>query len=222
MSSKNLLIRWQLRRAIARLLRVYARGIMVDVGCGKKQYAALARPFVDWHIGVDHPKTLHGVHEADIAATAYVLPFADGSVDTVLCTEVLEHLEAPSEALHEFWRILQPGGKILVTVPFIWHLHEEPRDFYRYTPYGLRYLADRAGFSVAELRPLNGFWVTWTQLFVYAIYGYNRGPLKWVPLIPLIGLLAQGMGLLLNSVDRRTRWASHHVLVLEKNDGQAS
>jgi len=216
MSFKNILTRVQLRNAIAQMLKQYATGTLLDVGCGTKQYAKLAAPYVTQHVGLDHPQTLHGINRVDVVATAYNLPFGDFAVDTVLCTEVLEHLEEPELALKEFARVLRPGGTILITAPFIWHIHEEPRDFFRYTCYGLDYLAKRAGLHVLDVRPLNGFWVTWAQLLVYVIYGYNKGPLRFIPVIPLLGLLLQGCGLLMDKIDKRPRWASHHVAVFQK------
>ncbi len=67
-------------------------------------------------------------------ATAYEIPLEDGSFDTVLMTEVLEHLEEPARGLAEAGRLLRPGGKLILTTPFMWPLHEEPRDFFRYSP----------------------------------------------------------------------------------------
>jgi SAM-dependent methyltransferase len=83
---------------------------------------------------------------------------------------VLEHLEEPEAAIRECHRVLRPGGTAIYTVPFIWHLHEEPRDFFRYSKYGLRYLFEKVGFEIVELRALSGFWVTFGQLFVYNLY----------------------------------------------------
>lgn len=91
----------------------------------------------------------------------------DESVDTILCTSVLEHLELPWKAIKEMNRILKSNGCIVDTVPLFWHLYEEPRDFYRYTKYGLKYLFEKNGFEIVELKPLSDFWVTFGQELVY-------------------------------------------------------
>jgi ubiquinone/menaquinone biosynthesis C-methylase UbiE len=120
-------------------------------------------------VGVDHPDSPHAPTAVDVTATAYEIPLPDGSFDTVLMTELLEHLERPGAALAEAFRLLQPGGKLILTTPFIWTLHEEPRDFFRYSPYGLRYLLEDAGFTAAEVTPLSGQWSTLSLLASYAL-----------------------------------------------------
>lgn len=77
-------------------------------------------------------------------------PVADTSYDTVLCSEVLEHLADPAAALREINRVLKPGGKLILSVPFLGRLHEEPHDYYRFTKHGLICL-----LSAAELEPFS-------------------------------------------------------------------
>lgn len=164
----------QLQPIIAR----YARGILVDLGCGNSPYRTMTAPHVTTHIGLDHPGSFHGAKGVDILAPAYATGLGDHSVDTVLCTMVLEHLEAPQAAFHEIYRILKPGGHLILSAPLFWHLHEEPRDFFRYTKYGLTHLAATAGFDCAEMKPLAGFLVTFGQEFVYFLNRWKRGLLK--------------------------------------------
>ncbi|MFQ5843761.1 MAG: class I SAM-dependent methyltransferase, partial [Planctomycetota bacterium] len=133
--------------------------------------------------------------------------------DCVLCTAVMEHLEEPEAALRECHRVLEEGGVALYSAPLIWHLHEEPRDFYRYTRYGLRYLFQKAGFELLELRALSGFWGTFGQLLVYNLYRLNRGPLRWLGIVPALGLWVQGVAYVLDRLDRTERWTwMYHVV----------
>ena len=62
----------------------------------------------------------------------------------------------------------------IYTIPHIWHLHEEPRDFYRFTKHGIRYLFTKVGFEVEEITPLSGFWVTWGTMLAYYVDRLNR------------------------------------------------
>jgi hypothetical protein len=101
-------------------------------------------------------------------------------------------------------------------VPFIWHLHEEPRDFFRYSKYGLRYLFEKVGFEVVELRALSGFWVTFGQLFVYNLYRFNRGPLRWLRVVDALGLVVQGGAYALDRVDRSEQWTWMYLAVARK------
>jgi len=87
-------------------------------------------------VGLDVRKG-HGV---DVIGSVYELPFGDKSFDIVLCMAVIEHLEDPKVAIAEIQRVLKPGGKILVSVPFLFPIHDSPNDFWRFTKYGLKVL----------------------------------------------------------------------------------
>ena len=203
---KNLLVNRIHDRELARFAERYARGRLIDIGCGTKPYEALLAPYVTEHLGVDHEGTLHARDRIDLFGSAYRIPADDGEFDTALCTAVLEHLEEPEAALRECHRVLKPGGVALYSVPFIWHLHEEPRDFFRYSRFGLEYLFRKTGFEVLELQALSGFWVTFGQLLVYNLYRYNRGPLRWLRVVDALGLAVQGASYALDRVDRAEQW----------------
>ena len=218
--SHNFLIRNSLRKAIVIRADRYLEGRLIDVGCGTKQYEGLLGAHVSEHVGLDHPESPHGLRNVDLIGTAYDIPVEDETFDSLLCTEVLEHLEEPSQAITECRRVLKPGGYALFTSPFIWHLHEEPRDFFRYSKYGLRHLFVSNGFEVVEITPLNGFWATFGQLFVYNLYSYNKWPIRLTPLIPVMGFLIQHLAIFLDRMSTKDIWTSHYVSVVRKPGGQ--
>jgi SAM-dependent methyltransferase len=213
---RHLYIRRVLRRAITGAVRRWARGVLVDVGCGTKRYADVVGEVAERHIGLDHPASYHRNDSVDVFGLADALPFAAGSVDTVFCAEVLEHLEEPALAVVESFQCLRPGGTAIFTCPFIWHIHEAPRDFFRYSPYGLRHLFTSAGFEIVELTPLNRFWTTFGQLLVYKISSYNRGVVRFIPVIPLVVLLMQGVLVVADLIPGSDEWPSHHLVVARK------
>lgn len=205
-------------RALRRAITRYASGTLIDIGCGVKPYAPLLQDHTRRHLGFDHPGTPHGNSAVDAYATAYDLPLADASVDTALCTAVLEHLEEPQAAIDACWRSLRPGGVAIFTAPFIWHIHEEPRDFFRFSRYGLEYMLHKAGFETVHLEALSGFWATGGQMAVYYLYRFNRGPLRWLGLVPALGLVIQGLAYLLDRLDRAEQWTWMYLVVARKPD----
>src|SRR5205823_2135164 len=93
-------------------------------------------------------------YESDIAS----IPAADNSFDVVLCTEVLEHVPEPIEALREMARLTKPGGRLLLTAPLGSGLHQLPYHFYGgFTPEWYRHFGQKFGLQVREITPNGGF-----------------------------------------------------------------
>ena len=173
--------RMVVRRGAALLILAmdrFLRGRVLDIGCGEKAKRLLVNERVTEYIGLDHEGSLHDKSEVDLVGTAYRIPQPDDSFDGIVCTAVLEHLEEPHAALVESLRVLRRGGCAIYTVPLFWHLHEEPRDFFRYTKYGLRYLFETAGYKVIEITPASGFWLTFGSQSSYYLVALARGPLR--------------------------------------------
>jgi len=165
----------------------YFSGRLLDIGCGNKSKQLLVGDLVDEYVGLDHAETLHDLTQADLIGNAYEIPIPDASFDSVLCTAVLEHLEDPHAALLEASRILKPGGYAIYTAPLYWHLHEEPRDFFRYTRHGLQHLFTAAGWEIIHILPMSGFWGTFLTELNYYIARFAKGPLAYL-LAPPIAL----------------------------------
>ena len=144
--------RWSLYYALRPRLRQYLHGRCLDAGAGRMAFACQVDKHVEEYIPLDvqrRPglKTMGSVLD---------LPFRDESLDSILCLQVLEHVPDPGQALREFFRCLKPGGTLLVSVPHLAYLHNEPHDYFRYTRHGLDELLRRAGFAVEEIQPAGG------------------------------------------------------------------
>lgn len=147
-------ISFRAKRLAARRAEADATGIVLDIGCG----TANLRGAVDAagrYVGLDYPATGKGWYGArpDVFADAASLPWLENSFDRVLMLDVLEHLPSPGASLQEAWRVLAPGGRFHVSVPFMYPLHDEPRDFQRLTEHGLRRSLEVAGFVDIDLVP---------------------------------------------------------------------
>ena len=92
----------------------------------------------------------------DFLARAESIPLADGSIDTFLMCEVLEHLENPDACLAEASRVLRSGGYGIITVPFLYPIHADPYDFQRWTDTRLTAALSKVGLNLVELKPMGG------------------------------------------------------------------
>ena len=138
-------------------LRVHAAGRLLDLGCGKVPLYAAYKDFISENICVDWGNTLHNNPYIDVEADLNSgLPFGAGEFDTIILSDVLEHVLNPGHLWHEMARVLARDGKIIMNVPFFYWLHEQPHDYYRYTEYALRNFVQIAGFRLIELRRLGG------------------------------------------------------------------
>lgn len=216
--SPNWLVHGILSDSLQEMIEKYVKGKCIDIGCGEKPFVNALKPYVTEHIGVDHEDTLHNKSSIDRFGTAYQIPAEDGEFDSAICTAVLEHLEEPDRAIRETHRVLRKGGFGIYSVPLFWHLHETPRDFYRFTKYGIRYLFEKNGFEVIELKPLSGFWVTFGQEFVYYLWRFRAGgklnPLWWV--IPVLAAFIQGVGYILDKIDHPEDFTWMYMVVVRK------
>jgi SAM-dependent methyltransferase len=139
------------------LIRENAHGRLLDCGCGYAPYYGIYRDMVDEAIWIDWQNTAHvnPLLDAEVDLNR-PLPFPDDSFDSVLLTDVLEHVAEPADLLREIARVLRPSGSLILSVPFYYLLHERPYDYYRYTEFGLRHLCRQAGLRVEELTPVGG------------------------------------------------------------------
>ena len=155
----------------------YAQGRLIDLGCGKVPLYEAYRDSVTDTICVDWSFSPHrneySDYECDLTQT---LPFRDGEFDTLILSDVLEHIPEPAKLWQEMHRIAAPQGKVIMNVPFYYPLHEEPYDYYRYSEHALRRFAQLAEFRILFLKPLGGSPEIITDMFA-----------KHLPFIPLVG-----------------------------------
>lgn len=168
-------------------------GVLLDLGAGNRPYEPWYRPLADRCVAVDVIPT----PGLSALSTATDLSLHDGTFDTVVCTSVLEHVEDPETAMAEIARVMKPGGRLLLTVPFLYPTHEAPYDFWRTTHIGLRSLIERHGLEVEDMGAQGGPLLMAVHFVVQAAVqalkaaGARLGPLSWLVDNRLVaGLLA--------------------------------
>ena len=130
-------------------------GTILDLGCGGSPYQRFLPEGVHY-LGAD--RVTRG--QARLRCAAEALPFRDHSFDSVMCTEMLELSPAPWKVVAEIARVIKPGGRVYLTWPFDWHMHYEPHDYFRVTPYGMRALLESNGFEVEALESVGGIFTS--------------------------------------------------------------
>lgn len=194
------------RRGLWNAMRAWAPGLqgrLLDVGCGHKPYAELFAHMRHDGLEIDTPAT-----RAHSAAEHFYdggrMPFKTASFDALLVNQVLEHVFEPEAFLAELKRVLKPGGRLILTVPFAWDEHHQPQDYARYTRFGLAHLLGKAGFTVLEQRQTGVGLAALAQLASGAVFkacGAWPRPFIWLPhwavIVPLnlAGALAGWLGL---------------------------
>jgi SAM-dependent methyltransferase len=127
-------------------------GMLLDLGAGNQ-------PFKVWYSGLADKCVSIDVTPSpglDVLSLAAPLPFGSATFDTVLCTSVLEHVHDAEDVVSEIARVLKPGGRLIITIPFLYPTHEAPYDFWRTTHWGLRSVLSRHGLEVDNVAAQGG------------------------------------------------------------------
>jgi SAM-dependent methyltransferase len=163
---------------------------VLDYGCGSMPYRFLFPEDVKY-VGAD----LLGNPDASLHLNSDgTVPVDDSSFDVVVSTQVLEHAGEPRLYLSECFRVLRPGGQLLLSTHGVFVYHPDPGDYWRWTCAGLKREIEYAGFEVTRFEGVFGLAATGLQLVQHAI---------WVRLPRLLrALLALCMQALVTVADR--------------------
>jgi SAM-dependent methyltransferase len=146
----------------------YATGDLLDLGCGNKPYEEWYNSKTKTQIGCDIMQS--DKNRVDVICLATDLKFEEKKFDTILATQVLEHVYDHHAMIKESYRVLRHGGQMILTVPFTWELHEEPYDFFRLTKHGLKELFEEAGFKIVYIKANGGKWAATFQMLLNTVY----------------------------------------------------
>lgn len=161
----------------------YCKGIVLNAASGKR-VLQLSNRVIKLDI---NPDTC-----PDIVADLHALPLTTARVDTVVSIATLEHCRRPWRVVEEFYRVLKPGGILVVCVPFLQPVHDAPFDFYRFTSYGLEALLEDQGFDIELLKTVHHIgntigWIAYTAI-------QQKAPIwrwRWL-MFPLLWFMSRG------------------------------
>lgn len=185
---------------------------ILDAGAGELQYKKfcehleyVSQDFGQYNGKGDNrglQKQIWDNTKLDIVSEITNIPVPDGSFDTIMCNEVLEHIPEPISAIREFSRILRRRGTLILTVPVCSLTHFAPYFFYTgYSRYFYERILPENGFEIAELT-YNGNWFEYIAQELHRLpymlckyCGFRESRLISLPirliLLPLLILLAK-------------------------------
>ena len=168
----------------------YAKGELLDIGCGESPFYPLFLQRINSYVKTD---ILTSPGKPDIYSNITALPFKDESFDTILCTQVLEHVFEPFCAFNEMRRVLRCRGVIIIGTPLIYWIHEAPVDYFRYTRYFYQKVAKMYDFETLYLKEVGGIMSVLVDILSKGIILVS-GRSKYLSFLKRISFLIQDVG----------------------------
>jgi SAM-dependent methyltransferase len=131
----------------------HASGRLLDLGCGTAPFFGAYAPYVTEIMGIDWAAGEYVDLQCDLSQP---LPIEDRRFDTIILSDVLEHIPEPDLLWREMARVLAPEGKLILNVPFYYSVHAHPHDFYRYTNFALERFMEENGMEKLKLEAVGG------------------------------------------------------------------
>lgn len=163
------------------VIRNNSKGKLLDLGCGDVPYFHMYKDSVDEVICIDWGNSSLDISHLDIEADLNLgLPMIESETfDTIICTDVFEHIYNPELLFNELGRVLKPSGKLILAVPFLYWIHSSPHDHHRYTHFKLRNFCESRGLEVLSLASYGGLPEIIFDL-IYKGYNFYNLPFKGV------------------------------------------
>lgn len=193
--------RYLLHQKLEKAIHENAKGRILEAGAGGSPFSDLLRKVSDDLVTLDINDRYGDI---DVIADVQDMPEVEtASFDVVVCTQVLEHLPLPEDALREMRRVLRDDGVLILSAPHLSMVHEAPNDFFRYTSYGLKVLCESSGFNVITIEATGGlvaFVVHLLSVGLLTILGSIPGfrwpiwVLNYVVLVRFVALIDRNLG----------------------------
>jgi SAM-dependent methyltransferase len=190
---------------------------MLDAGAGPCPYKHFFK-----HCNYEATDFTNHYRLMDFVCTLDKIPKKPNTYDVILSTEVLEHVEYPQKVINEFYRILKPKGKLFLTVPQGWMMHQKPYNYYYFTYFGLESLLKNSGFRKFTITPKGGyFWhLADTIKFNSILEQFKNNKLLYYSLkifeFPFTQILIPFVLFHLDKIDKVRDWTIGYTVVAEK------
>jgi len=142
-----------------------AGAVVLDAGAGTCPYRHYFSHSHYYSTDIVNGRNQYGEPSCSFLSSVDRIPLPTNWVDAIVNLQVLEHVPDPEHVLQEFCRVLRPGGRLYLTAPQGWGLHEEPHHYFNFTRYGLSLLLTRVGFTDIQIKERGGlFWLLGNRL----------------------------------------------------------
>jgi len=208
-------LRYSIFYKTKKLCDKYLEGNVLEIGAGGdylKDY--LKSTYEEW-ISLDYDLRSNSI---DLRGDGQQLPIKSKIFDTIISIDVLEHVPNPEKFVSEMFRVIKPGGMVILSTPFFFYLHEEPYDFFRFSKYGLIAIFERNGFKIVDVMPTAGVIAIIGLLISVLItktFRFSQVLLK--TLLEINRFVQMKLFLPLdNRIDKNKRFAQGHFIVAKK------
>jgi 2-polyprenyl-3-methyl-5-hydroxy-6-metoxy-1,4-benzoquinol methylase len=207
--------------------------LVLDAGSGRAPYRDLfahAR-----YETADFAQLKREYHKITYVCDLTDIPVEDARFDRVICNQVLEHVPDPAAVLRELARVMKDDGRILLSTPFFYHLHNRPYDFFRYTPYSLRKLFQDAEFEVEQLEWIESYFASVGLQFQHMgrflprkVKGHGKSWKWWLaaPVVHGLRISAPTLAAFFYELDRRWKYTANgypqNYVVIARRRGRTS
>ena len=161
----------------------HIRGRVLDLGAGMAKYKEIITKNTTDYIACDVKKN----ENIDMVCDVTNLIFPPESFDTVISTQVFEHVDNPFTVAQEIKKVLKPGGSAIITAPFMFPFHADPKDNFRFSREGLEEIFKSSGFEIIDSGIYGGFFIVLSEMIHFSWFNpYKHKSSRFISIIEKI------------------------------------
>jgi len=165
----------------------YVKGRVLDLGAGTAKYRSILIKNAMNYIACDVKKN----ENIDMICDVTNLDFKPESFDTVISTQVFEHVTNPFLVAREIKKVLKSGGYAVITAPFMIPFHPDPKDNFRFSKEGLEEIFRSSGFEIVDSGIYGGFFMVLSEMIHFSWFNrFSVAPSFFVRVIEKIARAA--------------------------------